>query len=106
MSRTALNVRRIEFRSRKIHFRIVGTEYLVIVVSSTKRLASSFASAAGGRGGDVVEGEKVGNARRMLQVKRDEDDWTKGSFRQMKDGGTIPKGRGPAAKEKWDRRSP
>lgn len=37
-------------------------------------------------------------------MKQDEDEWTKGSFRQMKDEGTIPKGR-PAAKEKWDRRS-
>jgi len=36
--------------------------------------------------------KRVENAR-ILQVKQDEDEWTKGSFRQMKDEGTIPKGR-------------
>lgn len=71
MSRTALSVRRIEFRWRKIHFRIVETEYLVIVVvSSKKRLASSFASPERRR-------TKEGNAWRILQVKQDEDEWTK-----------------------------
>jgi len=28
-------------------------------------------------------GGQTGNARRILQVKQDEDEWTKGSFRQM-----------------------
>lgn len=31
-------------------------------------------------------------------MKQDEDEWTKGSFRQMKDEGTIPKGRPPRQK--------
>jgi len=59
--------------SGKIHFRIVEIAYLVIV---------SFH-----RGKRLAEG-RLGNAWRILQVKQDEDEWTKGSFRQMKDEGT------------------
>jgi len=72
----------------KIHHRIVEIAYLVIVVSSGRNDWHDRAP----RIGAPAEGQ-MGNAWRILQVKQDEDEWTKGSLRQMKDEGTRYRGR-------------
>lgn len=52
---------------RKIHFRIVEIEYLVIVVSLTKRLASSFASSKWIRRRKRIEGRRKGRDRKCVE---------------------------------------